>query len=211
MLKNAGFDGIEQVKPFQIVTYPHEGGTVTISRTGFTGDLGYELWVPNDLALSLWDRLFEAGELHGIRAVGYAALNQCRIETAFIVPNADFMTADHVLRPDRARMPDEIGLEWLIDPEKPNFNGRRAIMAARKNNTLKHILVGLEVEGNILPMAQSSTIARSPRLALSAPASGRRPASATSPSPRWTGPTGPTSPAISGWKSTPCAKAAIRR
>lgn len=149
ILKNAGFQGIEQVKPFQIVTYPHEGGTVTISRTGFTGDLGYELWVPNELALGLWDRLFEAGALHGIRAVGYAALNQCRIETAFIVPNSDFMTADHVLRTDRARMPDEIGLDWLIDPEKPNFNGRRAIMAARRNKTLKHILVGLEVEGNI--------------------------------------------------------------
>ena len=149
ILREAGFEGIESVKPFQIVHYPHENGTVTISRTGFTGDLGYELWVPNELALSLWDRLFAAGAAHGILPVGYAALNQCRIETAFIVPNSDFMTADHVLRPDRARMPDEIGLDWLVDPEKPNFNGRRAIMAARKRKTLKHVLVGLEVEGNV--------------------------------------------------------------
>ena len=149
ILTQAGFDGIDAVKPFQIMHFPHDGGSVMISRTGFTGDLGYELWVPNALAISLWDRLFSAGAAHGILAVGYAALNQCRIETAFIVPNSDFMTADHVLRPDRARMPDEIGLDWLVDPDKPNFNGRRAILAARRQTTLKHVLVGLEVEGNV--------------------------------------------------------------
>lgn len=149
VLKDAGFAGIEDLRPFQIAHFPHGDGRITVSRTGFTGDLGYELWVENRLALSLWDRLFAAGRLQGIRPVGYAALNQCRIETAFIVPNSDFMTADHVLRPDRARMPDEIGLDWLVDLQKPNFNGRRAILAARRGKTLKHVLVGLEVEGNV--------------------------------------------------------------
>ena len=149
VLQNAGCDGIERLRPFQIGRFTLGDTAVMISRTGFTGDLGYELWVEPSGALALWDRLFQAGALHGIRPVGYGALNRCRIETAFIVPNSDFMTADHVLRPDRARMPDEIGLDWLIDPDKPNFNGRRAIMAARQTGSLRHVLVGLEVEGNV--------------------------------------------------------------
>lgn len=149
VLRNAGFEGVEHLKPFQIGRFVRGSMVVSISRTGFTGDLGYELWVSNRDALALWDQLFEAGALHGIQAVGYGALNRCRIEAGFIVPNADFQTADHVLRPDRARFPDEIGLDWLVDPEKPNFNGRRAIMAARKSRSLRHILVGLQVEGNV--------------------------------------------------------------
>ncbi len=149
ILSKAGFEGIEQLKPFQLGNFAHDGGTVTISRTGFTGDLGYELFVPTAQALSLWDRLWAAGQLHGIRAIGYAALNRARIEAGFIVSNADFMTAETTLRADRARMPDEIGLDWLVDVEKVNFNGRKAILEARRNQTLKHVLVGLEIEGNI--------------------------------------------------------------
>ena len=149
LLKDAGFAGIERLKPFDLAFFPHEGGTVTISRTGFTGDLGYELFVEAADALSLWDRLWEAGQLRGIRAIGYTALNRARIEAGFIVANADFVTAEHAIRADRVRMPDEIGLGWLVDPDKPHFNGRRAILEARRRGTLKHILVGLEIEGNV--------------------------------------------------------------
>jgi len=159
VLRDAGFNGVERLKIFDLADFPHDGGphgsgpdgsgTVTISRTGFTGDLGYELFVPADLALSLWDRLFEAGRLHGIRAIGYTALNRARIEAGLIVANADFVTAEHAIRADRLRMPDEIGLGFMIDLEKGHFNGRRAIETARAKKTIRHMLVGLEVEGNI--------------------------------------------------------------
>ena len=148
-LKAAGFIGIETMKPFDIRHFPFDGSEVTISRTGFTGDLGCEIFIDSDRALDLWDRLFEAGRLHGIRAIGYSALNRARIETGFIVANADFTTAEHAVRADRVRMPDEIGLDWMVDPDKPHFNGRRAIERARREDTLKHILVGLEIEGNV--------------------------------------------------------------
>ena len=59
------------------------------------------------------------------------------------------MTAETALRADRARMPDEIGLDWLVDTQKVTFNGRHAILEARRNQSLKHVLVGLEIEGNI--------------------------------------------------------------
>lgn len=149
VLRDAGFGGVEALKPFQLADFPHEGGTVTISRTGFTGDLGYELFCTREQALSLWDRLCESGNRNRMRAIGYAALNHARIEAGFIVANADFVTSETALREDRLRLPDEIGLDWMIDLEKPNFNGRRAILRARANKTLKHILVGLEVEGNV--------------------------------------------------------------
>jgi aminomethyltransferase len=101
------------------------------------------------LALSLWDRIWQAGEVNRLRAIGYSALNRARVEAGFIVANADFVTSETALRHDRTRLPDEIGLDWIIDLEKPNFNGRSAIIRARLNKALKHVLVGLEIDGNV--------------------------------------------------------------
>lgn len=149
ILKAAGFAGVETMKPFDIREFAIGKTPVTVSRTGFTGDLGYELFVTAKDALKLWDHLFAAGDIHGIRAIGYTALNRARIETGFIVANGDFVAAEHAIRSDRVRQPDEIGLDWLVDLDKPHFNGRRAIEKARVNKTLKHVLVGLEIEGNV--------------------------------------------------------------
>jgi aminomethyltransferase len=149
ILREAGFAGVEHLKVFGLFDFPHQNGTVTISRTGFTGDLGYELFVSAERALSLWDRLMEAGQTRGIRAIGYTALNRARLEAGLIVANADFSTAEHALRADRVRMPDEISLGFMVDLEKGHFNGRKAIAEARRKKTLRHILVGLEIEGNI--------------------------------------------------------------
>lgn len=150
VLRAAGFAGVERLKVFDLADFPHESGQVAISRTGFTGDLGYELFVPATLALSLWDRLMEAGQTRGIRAIGYTALNRARLEAGLIVANADFSTTDHALRADRARLPDEIGLGLMVAlKKKSHFNGRRAIERARRDKKLRHVLVGLEVEGNV--------------------------------------------------------------
>jgi aminomethyltransferase len=149
VLRDAGFVGVDRLKVFDLADFPHEDGQVTISRTGFTGDLGYELFVERDLALALWDRLMQAGEPRGIRAIGYTALNRARLEAGLIVANSDFVTAEHSIRADRTRMPDEIGLGFMIDADKFHFNGRRAIMEARAKKTQRHVLVGLEIEGNI--------------------------------------------------------------
>ena len=149
ILKVLGLAGIDRLKPFDIAAYDLNGMAVTVSRTGFTGDLGYELFVAATDALRLWDALQDAGALHGLRPIGYSALNSARIEAGFIVANGDFMTSETALRADRARMPDEIGLNWMVDPEKAYFNGKAAILKARQQGTLRHVLVGLEIEGNI--------------------------------------------------------------
>ena len=148
ILRDAGFDTVNTLKPFDMAEYAHDGGTVTISRTGFTGDLGYELFVDNNRALSLWDRLWQAGQARGIRAIGSNALDMARIEAGFIVANGDFATADLALRASRMRRPDEIGLGWMANFDKPYFNGKHAIQRARDHGENEHVLVGLEIEGN---------------------------------------------------------------
>jgi aminomethyltransferase len=149
VLDASGFRGIEALKPFELARFEHDGRDIIISRTGFTGDLGYELFASAEIALSLWDRLWNAGQAFGLQAIGYGALNRARIEAGFIVANTDFVTAEAALRADRERMPDEVGLDWLVDPEKPYFNGREAILHARQTKSLKYILVGLEIDGNV--------------------------------------------------------------
>ena len=148
VLLAAGFD-VTALKPFRMASFPLQTGTLTISRTGFTGDLGYELWTTPDLALPLWDRLFDAGALYGLRPIGTNALNLARIEAGFIITNMDFIPSHQAVREDRTRSPLEMGLDWMIDWDKGHFTGRRALLAERDNATSKWALVGLDIEGNV--------------------------------------------------------------
>ncbi|MEO8244147.1 MAG: aminomethyltransferase family protein [bacterium] len=147
VLDAAGFD-IWALKPFRMMTFPFGGGQITISRTGFTGDLGYELWTTPDQALPLWDHLFSHGAPWGIRPIGTDALNLARIEAGFLITNMDFIPADQAVREDRARSPFEIGLDWMIDWDKGHFTGRRALLAERDKGS-DWAMVGLDVPGNI--------------------------------------------------------------
>lgn len=148
ILRAAGYD-IFALKPFRMAEFPFENGRLMISRTGFTGDLGYELWTVPDLALPLWDHLFAAGAPYGLRPIGSDALNVARLEAGFIITNADFIPAHQCLREDRLRSPIEMGLDWLIDWDKGHFTGRRALVAARSSGRSAWAFVGLELEGNI--------------------------------------------------------------
>jgi aminomethyltransferase len=118
-----------------------------VSRTGFTGDLGYELWIDPAQAEALWDALFKAGELFGIRAIGTHALELARIEAGFLAAYAEFLPADETVRTGRSRSPLELGLEWLVDFKKPNFNGRRALAEENRSGSTWR-LVKLDIEGN---------------------------------------------------------------
>lgn len=148
VLGAAGFD-ISALKPFRMATFPFGTGALMISRTGFTGDLGYELWTTPDQALALWDHLMTAGRPWGLRPIGSNALNLARIEAGFVITNMDFIPADQAVREDRARSPFEMSLDWLIDWEKGHFNGRRALLAERDKGTSRWALVGLDVPGNV--------------------------------------------------------------
>jgi aminomethyltransferase len=147
VLRTAGLSDLESLKPFEIGHYTLAGAPVTVSRTGFTGDLGYEVWMSPEDALTVWDALMVAGHSRGIRAIGSQALNIARIEAGFLSPNVDFVSAEHTIRTGRDRSPLELGLAWLVDFDKGHFNGRRALLAERERGPTRQ-LVGLDIEGN---------------------------------------------------------------
>jgi aminomethyltransferase len=147
VLQAMGLDGIENLKPFGLTNFDFQGSDLMISRAGFTGDLGYELWITPDKAIDLWDALFDAGQLYGIRAIGTDALEHSRIEAGFIAAYIDFLPANVTVRSGRSRSPLELGLEWLVDFKKPNFNGRRALAEEKRNGSTWQ-LVKLDIEGD---------------------------------------------------------------
>lgn len=147
VLKRLGLAGIETLRPFRLRDFEFEGGRLEVSRTGFTGDLGYELWVAPELAETLWDRLMEAGALYGLRPIGSRALDLARIEAGFLLPHVDFMPAEEALRPTRGRSPFELGLDWLVDLDKGHFIGRRALVEEARRGS-HYRVVGLDIDGN---------------------------------------------------------------
>ncbi len=147
VLAAAGFD-VWGLKPFRMAEFAFQGGSLTISRTGFTGDLGYELWLTPDLALPFWDHLMQAGAPWGIRPIGSDALDLARIEAGFIITNMDFIPAHQALREDRPRSPLEMGLGWMIDWDKGQFTGRAALAAEQARGS-DWALVGLDIPGNV--------------------------------------------------------------
>jgi aminomethyltransferase len=151
VLKDMGLAGVENLTPFGLATFDFPTGNgsagLMVSRTGYTGDLGYELWIDPDHAELLWDRLFEAGERRGIRAMGSRALDLLRIEAGFILAGVDFLPAYEAVRRTHTRSPFELGLGWLVDFEKGLFNGRDALLEEQRNGS-RYSLVKLDIEGN---------------------------------------------------------------
>jgi aminomethyltransferase len=129
ILSRMGIKGLGELKPFGLMHVDFDGFELTVSRTGFTGDLGYELWIT------------------GIRAIGTDALELARIEAGYIMAYIDFLPAHATVRTGRTRSPLELGLGWLVDFKKPNFNGRRALAEEKRSGSTWR-LVKLDIEGN---------------------------------------------------------------
>ena len=146
-LRAMGLDGLERLRPFGLARFPFDGDELLVSRTGFTGDLGYELWIAPERAETLWDALFDAGRNHLIRPMGTAALELARIEAGFIQAGVDFVPAEQVLRHGRGRSPFELGLGWLVDFGKGPFTGRNALLKEKEQGS-RFRFVRLDVEGN---------------------------------------------------------------
>jgi aminomethyltransferase len=124
-----------------------EGFDVDVTRTGYTGDLGYELWIPAEGALAVWDRLFDVGADYGIRPAGIQALDICRLEASLILIEAEYTSARHAFAPELKYSPFEIGLGRLVKFDKAaEFTGKRALLAERDAGGPERRLVGLELD-----------------------------------------------------------------
>jgi len=133
------------LKYFRVAHGKIAGVPVDISRTGYTGDLGYEIWVPWDDAVKVFDELMFKGRAFDIHPAGMVALDIARIEAGLILIEVDYISSKKALIEEQKYTPGEIGLGRLVDLKKENFVGRDALVEeAKKGGPARH-LVGLEV------------------------------------------------------------------
>lgn len=129
---------------FRLVSGKVLGAPVVISRTGYTGDLGYEIWLGTEHAERIWDGLIEKGKDFGIKPAGILALDVARLEAGFILLEVDYIGSEKALIPAQRYSPYEIGLGWTVDLKKDHFIGFDALVRLNRNGPPRQV-VGLEV------------------------------------------------------------------
>ena len=142
VLENLGV--IPPLKYFRLVRTELRGIPLELSRTGYTGDLGYELWVKAEHALPLWDALAEAGRNYGLQAAGMLALDVARIEAGLMLIDVDYVPAKKALIESQTSSPYELDLAWAVNLDKEQFVGKQAL-AAEKARGPQWQFVGIEV------------------------------------------------------------------
>jgi len=145
LLQAAAGAEIAKLKYFRVAHAKIAGVPVDISRTGYTGDLGYEIWVPWDQALKVFDELMVKGKPFDIHPAGMVALDIARIEAGLILIEVDYFSSKRALIEEQKYTPGEIGLGKLVDLKKESFVGRDALALEEKHGGPARALVGLEI------------------------------------------------------------------
>jgi aminomethyltransferase len=149
ILKQAGATDIDRLKFFRLMNAKLQGIPVTITRTGYTGDLGFELWLDNADAERVWDALIQVGADHGIAPAGLLALDVSRIEAGLILLDVDYVSANHALIEMQKSSPFELGLGWTVPKEKGPYVGHRAHKAERAHGS-SWSFIGLDIDWEAL-------------------------------------------------------------
>jgi aminomethyltransferase len=145
LLRRVAEADIDGLKYFRVTSGKIAGTPVDISRTGYTGDLGYELWIPCEQALPVWDALATAGRAFDLAAAGMLALDVARIEAGLLLLEVDFLSSRKALNGAQHYTPLEMGLGRLVNLDKGSFVGQRALAAEQARGPARQI-VGLEVD-----------------------------------------------------------------
>ena len=145
ILQQLTSDDLSAVRYFRLIQTTLKGIQVTISRTGYTGDLGYEIWVNAAHALPLWDALIAAGTPYGITPCGILALDMARIEAGLMLLDVDYVSAHRALIEGQKSSPYELNLGWAVDLQKERFIGRSAL-AVEAERGPGWQFVGLDVD-----------------------------------------------------------------
>ena len=149
LLKAVATDAdITNLKYFRVTRGTIAGVPVDISRTGYTGDLGFEIWMPWKEAPKVWDELIKKGKAFDIHPAGMIALDIARIEAGLILIEVDYNSSKKALIPAQKYSPAEIGLGKLVDLKKDSFVGREALVREKKKHGPARRLVGLEIDWN---------------------------------------------------------------
>jgi aminomethyltransferase len=136
---------IDGLKYFRVTSGTIAGVKVDISRTGYTGDLGYEIWIPSEHAVRVWDALIDGGKPFDIKPTGMLALDVARIEAGLLLIEVDFVGSKRAMTAAQAYTPYEMGLGRLVNLEKGRFIGQQALSAEQKRGPARQI-VGLEID-----------------------------------------------------------------
>lgn len=136
---------LENLKYFRVMSTTIAGVAVDISRTGYTGDLGFEIWVSAEQALTVWDALIAAGRAFDIHPAGMLALDVARIEAGLLLIDIDFNSSKKALIDQQKYSPYEMGLGRLVHLDKNRFVGQAALVAEQKQGQAREI-VGLEID-----------------------------------------------------------------
>ena len=145
ILNEISSENINSLKFFWMMDTNLGGIPVSISRTGYTGDLGYEIWMNPDNALAVWDLLIDKGSNFGITPVGLHALDISRIEAGLILLDVDYISSRHAIIESRKSSPYELGLGWTVKLKKNNFIGKGALCREEKHRTDWNF-VGIEIQ-----------------------------------------------------------------
>jgi aminomethyltransferase len=137
--------GIRELKFFRLTSTRIDGADVIVSRTGYTGDLGYEIWMKNDDALRVYDAVAAAGRAWGLEPAGLDAMDVTRVEAGFILNGVDYYPSLRCLIPSRKSTPYELGLGWMVKLDRDRFMGRDALVRESVAGPVRK-LVGLEVD-----------------------------------------------------------------
>jgi len=148
LLHTAAEANIAGLKYFRVTHGKVAGVPVDISRTGYTGDLGYEIWAPWKDAIKVFDELMNKGRAFDIHPAGMVALDIARIEAGLILIEVDYVSSKKSLIEEQRYTPGEIGLGKLVDLKKESFVGREALAMEAKKGGPARRLVGLEVNWN---------------------------------------------------------------
>jgi aminomethyltransferase len=135
---------VSGLKYFRVMAGTLKGIPVTISRTGYTGDLGYEIWVDAPRAVDLWDALAQVGELYGLVPSGILALDVARIEAGLLLLEVDYVSSHHALIDSQTSTPFELNLGWTVNLDKGPFVGKQALVE-EKHRGAAWQFVGIEV------------------------------------------------------------------
>lgn len=145
LLRNVAHADIPSLKYFRVTSGTIAGAKVDISRTGYTGDLGYEVWMNRADAVKVWDAIVAHGPAHGLKPAGMLALDVARIEAGLLLIDVDFYSSRKVLTSSQLYSPFEIGLGRLVDFNKEHFIGRAAL-AAEQAVAPKRRIVGVSFD-----------------------------------------------------------------
>lgn len=145
LLKKLSVAGFEDLPYFGITSTEIAGIPVEVSRTGYTGDLGYEIWVEPHQAVQLWDVLFDAGQSYRLRPFGEYALGMARIEAGLLLAEVDFHSSKKALYDFEKSSPLELGLSWTVKLNKEFFVGQRSLRRELARGSV-WMTVGLEVD-----------------------------------------------------------------